>query len=229
MVVLSQAVTATMNAEEDGIPKATLKLPRRLNATPDVGFKIESITPVAEQRLGDEIEYGITTTAVGRHPVPAESTVEPESQPQMESALTLQVVVTIRLGPGQVEQAVQGAEPVEDQVEPATHELGPLLEQTVSAVAVQADVTTAFPAQVAQAVQGAVPAVDQVDPATQAAGAPQTVFDVAVQADVTTLFAPEQVAQAVQGAIPAEDQVEPATQDTAGTQALMDVLPTGDV
>jgi hypothetical protein len=229
VVVLSQAVIATINAADDGIPKATLKLPRRLNATPDVGFKTESTTPVAEQREGEEIEYGITTTAVGRHPVPAELTVEPESQPQMESALTLQVVETIRLGPEQVEQAVQGAEPVEDQVEPATHELGPLLEQTVSAAAVQADVTTAFPEQVAQAVQGAVPALDHVEPATQVAGAPQTVFDVAVQTDVTTLFAPEQVEQAVQGAIPAEDQVEPATQDTAGTHALMDVLPGGDV
>jgi hypothetical protein len=229
VVVLSQAVTATINAADDGIPKATLKLPRRLNATPDVGFKTESTTPAAEQSVGEEIEYGITTTAVGRHPVPAESTVEPESQPQMESALTLQVVETIRLGPGQVEQAVQGIEPVEDQVEPATHELGPLLEQTVSAAAVQADVTTAFPEQVAQAVQGAVPALDHVEPATQVAGAPQTVFDVAVQTDVTTLFAPEQVEQAVQGAIPAEDQVEPATQDTAGTHALMDVLPGGDV
>jgi hypothetical protein len=229
VVVLSQAVTATINVADDGIPKATLRLPRRLNATPEVGFKTESTTPAAEQRLGEEIEYGITTTAVGRHPVPAESTVEPESQPQMESALTLQVVETIRLGPGQIEQAVQGIEPVEDQVEPATHELGPLLEQTVSAAAVQADVTTAFPEQVAQAVQGAVPALDHVEPATQVAGAPQTVFDVAVQTDVTTLFAPEQVEQAVQGAIPAEDQVEPATQDTAGTHALMDVLPGGDV
>ena len=166
---------------------------------------------------------------MAKQPVPAASFVEPESQPQILSLVTVQVVDTIRFGPEQVEQALQGDEPDKDQVEPATHELGPLLEQTVSAVAVQADVTTLLAAQVAQAVQGAVPAVDQVDPATQAAGAPQTVFDVAVQADVTTLFAPEQVEQAVQGAIPAEDQVEPATQDTAGTQALMDVLPTGDV
>ena len=184
MVVLSQAVTATINVADDGIPKATLRLPRRLNATPEVGFKTESTTPAAEQRLGEEIEYGITTTAVGRHPVPAESTVEPESQPQMESALTLQVVETIRLGPGQVEQAVQGADPDEDQVEPATHELGPLLEQTVSAVAVQADVTTLLAAQVAQAVQGAVPAVDQVDPATHDTAGTQAFADVLPTGDV---------------------------------------------
>ena len=107
---------------------------------------------------------------------------------------------------------------------------GPLLEQTVSFDAVQADETTLFaPEHVEQAAQGAVPDEDQVEPATQAAGAPQTVFEVTVQADVTALFAPEHVEQAAQGAVPADDQVEPATQDTAGTHAFADVLPAGDV
>ena len=55
VVLESQAVTATINVAEDGIPKATLKFPRRLNATPEVGFKIDSTTPAAEQRVGDEI------------------------------------------------------------------------------------------------------------------------------------------------------------------------------
>ena len=125
MVVLSQAVTATMNAADDGMPKATLKLPLRLNATPDVGFKTESTTPAAEQRVGEEIEYGITTTAVGRHPVPAASFVEPESQPQMASEVAEQVVETIWLGPVQVVQAAQGAVPEGDQVEPAEQEPEP--------------------------------------------------------------------------------------------------------
>jgi len=125
VVVLSQAVTATINAADDGIPKATLKLPRRLNATPDVGFKTESTTPVAEQSVGEEIEYGITTTAVGRHPVPAASLVEPESQPHTASEVAEQVVETIWLGPVQVVQAAQGAVPEGDQVEPAEQEPEP--------------------------------------------------------------------------------------------------------
>jgi hypothetical protein len=189
VVVLSQAVTATINAADDGMPKATLKLPLRLNATPDVGFKTESTTPAAEQRVGEEIEYGITTTAVGRHPVPAASTVEPESQPQTASDVTEQVVETTRLGPVQVEQAVHGAVPDDDHVEPAEQEDGPegvvLAEQTVSAVTVQADETTLFaPEQVEQAVQGAVPAVDQVDPATHDTAGTQAFADVLPTGDV---------------------------------------------
>ena len=125
MVVLSQAVTATINAADDGMPKATLKLPLRLNATPDVGFKTESTTPAAEQRVGEEIEYGITTTAVGRHPVPAASFVEPESQPHTASDVTEQVVETIWLVPEQVVQAAQGAVPEGDQVDPAEQAAGP--------------------------------------------------------------------------------------------------------
>ena len=66
----------------------------------------------------------MTTTAVGRQPVPAASFVEPESQTQIESELALQVVETNRLGPEQVEQAVQGAVPVKDHVEPDTHGVG---------------------------------------------------------------------------------------------------------
>jgi hypothetical protein len=125
VVVLSQAVTATINAADDGMPKATLKLPLRLNATPEVGFKTESTTPAAEQRVGEEIEYGITTTAVGRHPVPAASLVEPESQPHTASEVTEQVVETIWLVPEQVVQAAQGAVPDEDQVDPAEQAAGP--------------------------------------------------------------------------------------------------------
>ena len=55
VVFESHAVTATINVAEEGIPKATLKFPRRLNATPEVGFKTDSTTPAAEQRVGDEI------------------------------------------------------------------------------------------------------------------------------------------------------------------------------
>ena len=55
MVVESQAVTATINVEDAGIPSATLILPRRLRATPDVGFKMALIAPVDEQSVGEEI------------------------------------------------------------------------------------------------------------------------------------------------------------------------------
>jgi hypothetical protein len=55
VVVESQAVTATINVEDAGIPSATLILPRRLNATPEDGFKIALIAPVDEQSAGEEI------------------------------------------------------------------------------------------------------------------------------------------------------------------------------
>jgi hypothetical protein len=53
--------------------------------------------------------------------------VEPESQPQILSVVAVQVVDTIRFGPEHVEQALHGDEPDNDQVEPATHAVGPPL------------------------------------------------------------------------------------------------------
>jgi hypothetical protein len=131
----------------------------------------------------------MTTTAVGRQPVPAASFVEPESQPQIESEVAEQVVETIRLGPEQVEQAAQGAVPDEDQVDPREQAEGPegvvLLEQTVSEVTVQAEETTLFaPEHVEQAAQGAVPADDQVEPATQDTAATHALTDVLPAGDV---------------------------------------------
>ena len=55
MVVESQAVTATINVEDAGIPSATLILPRRLRATPEDGFKIALTVPVDVQSVGEEI------------------------------------------------------------------------------------------------------------------------------------------------------------------------------
>jgi len=134
----------------------------------------------------------------------------------------------IRFGPEHVEQALQGAEPDEDQVEPATHALGPAVEQIVFEVFVQAEVTILFGGHVEHPPQGAVPVDDQVEPAIQDAGGPQTVSDVVVQAVTIELFTPEHAEQAVQGDKPEEDQ-ERATQGVAGTQALLEVLPGGEV
>ena len=53
--------------------------------------------------------------------------MEPESQPQILSVVAVQVVDTIRFGPEHVEQALHGDEPDNDQVEPATHAVGPPL------------------------------------------------------------------------------------------------------
>jgi len=144
---------------------------------------------------------------------PTGQEVGPAGGPQTVFAVVVQADVTTLFAPEHVAQAVQGAVPALDHVEPATQDAGADA-QTVSAVTLQVVVTA--PEHVAQAVQGAVPELDHVEPATQDAGADaQTVFDVAVQAVVT---APEHVAQAVQGAVPELDHVEPVTHAAGAAQ-----------
>ena len=150
---------------------------------------------------------------------PTGQEVGPAGGPQTVFAVVVQADVTTLFAPEHVAQAVQGAVPELDHVEPETQAAGADA-HTVSAVTLQAVVTA--PEHVVQDVQGAVPELDHVEPETQDAGADaHTVSAVVVHAVVT---APEHVVQDVQGAVPALDHVEPATQDAGAAHVPVNGL-----
>jgi sulfur carrier protein ThiS len=138
----------------------------------------------------------------------------------------------------QFEQVLQGEMPEDDHDEPIEQVTELLvfveLPQTVSAVAVQFDITILFaPVQFEQVLQGEMPEDDHDEPIEQVTELlvfvelPQTVSAVAVQFDITILFAPVQFEQVLQGATPEDDHVEPIEQDGDTHDEFM-VLPEGD-
>jgi hypothetical protein len=158
--------------------------------------------------------------------------------PQTVSAVAVQFDITILFAPVQFEQVLQGEMPEDDHVEPIEQVTELLvfveLPQTVSAVAVQFDITILFaPVQFEQVLQGEMPEDDHVEPIEQVTELlvfvelPQTVSAVAVQFDITILFAPVQFEQVLQGEMPEDDHVEPIEQDR-DTHDEFKVLPEGD-